>query len=266
MSTAAERRTASEAERPAPDRRWLVLEIVAVLGVSFGASGLYALLKYIDNALQKGGLRAATATVVGSYTPDHPWLDLAYQLAGVVTGLMPPLLAIVLLARSPGGRGLGIGLQRGRTRVDLAAGAGLAALIGLPGLALVWGAHALGANVGHIAVVDIPDVWYRLPVLVLSALQNGIAEEVVVVGYLLVRLRQLGWSDSRALGASAILRGSYHLYQGWGAFFGNLVMGLIFGWWFQRTRRVVPLIIAHSLIDAVSFIGYVYLHDRVSWI
>jgi membrane protease YdiL (CAAX protease family) len=43
-------------------------------------------------------------------------------------------------------------------------------------------------------------------------------------------------------------------------------MGVIFGWWFQRTRRVVPLIIAHSVIDAISFIGYAYLHGKVSWI
>jgi membrane protease YdiL (CAAX protease family) len=43
-------------------------------------------------------------------------------------------------------------------------------------------------------------------------------------------------------------------------------MGLIFGYFFQRTRRVVPLIIAHFVIDAVSFIGYVYLHNRYSWI
>ena len=43
-------------------------------------------------------------------------------------------------------------------------------------------------------------------------------------------------------------------------------MGLIFGWWFQRTRRVLPLVVAHFLLDAFSFIGYVYLHGRVSWI
>jgi len=46
----------------------------------------------------------------------------------------------------------------------------------------------------------------------------------------------------------------------------GLVMGLIFGWWFQRTRRVLPLMIAHSLIDIISFIGYVYLHGHVDWI
>jgi hypothetical protein len=105
-----------------------------------------------------------------------------------------------------------------------------------------------------------------VPLLIHEAAQNGILEEIVVVGYLLTRLRQLGWSDSRALGASAVLRGSYHLYQGLGGFLGNMVMGLIFGWWFQRTRRVLPLAVAHTLIDAVSFIGYVYLHTRIKWI
>ena len=84
--------------------------------------------------------------------------------------------------------------------------------------------------------------------------------------FLLTRLRQLGWSDSRALGTAAVVRGSYHLYQGIGAFFGNAVLGIIFGWWFQRTRRVWPLILAHFLIDAVSFIGVVYLRSHISWI
>jgi uncharacterized protein len=41
---------------------------------------------------------------------------------------------------------------------------------------------------------------------------------------------------------------------------------LVFGYWFQRTRRVLPLVIAHFLLDAASFIGYLYLHDRIDWI
>jgi uncharacterized protein len=100
----------------------------------------------------------------------------------------------------------------------------------------------------------------------LEAAQSGIVEEVVVVAFLLTRLRQMGWSDSRALGASAVLRGSYHLYQGFGGFAGNFVMGLIFGYWFQRTRRVLPLVIAHFLLDAISFLAVVYLRSRIPWI
>jgi membrane protease YdiL (CAAX protease family) len=241
--------------------------VLAVLGVSLGMSGVYAVLSYVRNELTvKGGNAATTQTLVyGPSTHNYAWLDLIDDLADVAHGLFPAMLALVLLAQNPGRRGLGIGLDRLRLRRDVAQGVGFTALIGIPGLGLIWAANELNLN-AQLAAVDLPDVWYRVPLLVLEGVQNGILEEIVVVGYLLTRLRQLGWSNSRALGASAVLRGSYHLYQGWGGFGGNLVMGLIFGWWFQRTRRVLPMVIAHSLIDTISFIGYVYLHDRISWI
>ena len=56
--------------------------------------------------------------------------------------------------------------------------------------------------------------------------------------------------------AAAVLRGSYHLYQGIGPFFGNVVMGVVFAWCFRRWGRVLPLVVAHTMIDIVSFVGY----------
>ncbi len=257
---------------PAPDTQEAAiaprngLEVLAVLGVSLGMSAIYSLLYYIRAEVTvKGGIAATTATVVSGPATTYPFLDLLDDLADVLHGLLPAFLAVVLLARDPAGRGLGVGLDWLRARRDLLQGVGFTALIGIPGLALVWAAHELGIN-ASLAVVDLPDEWYRVPLLLLEAAQNGILEEIVVVGYLLTRLRQLGWTDSRALGASALLRGTYHLYQGWGGFAGNMVMGLIFGWWFQRTRRVLPLVIAHSLLDGFSFVGYIYLHGHISWI
>jgi membrane protease YdiL (CAAX protease family) len=242
------------------------LEVLAVLGVSLGMSAIYALLYLIRAEITvSGGISNTTAIVVQGTKTTYPVLDLADDLADILSGLAAPLLALVLLARSPGGRGFGIGFDLRAWWRDSARGIGFLALIGIPGLGLVWAAHQLGLN-ASLAVVDFPDVWYRVPYLLLSAFQNGFAEEIVVVGFMLTRLRQLGWTDSRALGASAVLRGSYHLYQGFGGFAGNLVMGLIFGYWFQRTRRVMPLVIAHFLLDAASFVGYVYLHKHISWI
>jgi membrane protease YdiL (CAAX protease family) len=241
------------------------LELLTVLGVSLGMSGIYALLHLVRAELTVvGGIGATTSTVVSGSSSTHPILDLLDDLANILNGIAPPLLALVLLARSPGGRGFGIGLDL-RRRAELLYGVGFTALIGIPGLALVWAAHEAGVN-ASLAVVDFPDVWYRIPYLLLSAFQNGLAEEVVVVGYMLTRLAQLGWTAERSIIASATLRGSYHLYQGFGGFAGNFVMGLIFGWWFKRTGRVLPLVVAHFLLDAFSFIGYVYLHGRVSWI
>jgi uncharacterized protein len=241
------------------------LEVLAVLGVSLGMSAIYAILSFIRTQVTiPGGFSNATVTVVSQSKTSYPWLDLLDALADVLHGVLPAFVAIVFLMQSPAGRGLGIGLDRVR-RSDIAQGIAFTALIGLPGLGLIWLGRELGFN-ASLNVVDFPDVWYRVPVLILDAAQNGILEEIVVTGFLLTRLRQMGWSDQRALGAAAVLRGSYHLYQGYGGFAGNLVMGVIFGWWFQRTRRVLPLVIAHFLLDAFSFVGYVYLHDKVSWI
>jgi membrane protease YdiL (CAAX protease family) len=255
-----------QAEASAAPRERFGLEILAVLGVSLGISAISAVLSYIRTELTvPGGISHAVACVECPNVTVHRWLDLADQLLGILNGIVPPLLALLLLARTPGGRGFGVGFDlRNRTR-ELAQGAGFGALIGIPGLGLVWTAHEIGLN-ASLEAVSYPDYWYRIPYLLLSAFQNGLSEEVIVVAFLLTRLRQLGWSDNRALAASALLRGTYHLYQGWGAFVGNAVMGLIFGWWFQRHRRVLPLVIAHFLLDAASFIGYVYLHNHISWI
>lgn len=252
----------------APTKERYGLELLAVLGVSYGMSGIFALLSFLRAQITinhgAGFSNVATAPLNQGKETTYPWLDILDQLAGVLNGVLPAFLAVVLLMRSPAGRGLGIGLDRLRLR-EIGQGAGFALLLGAPGLALVYFARKAGLN-AQIVVTDFPDVWYRIPVLLLDAFQDGIAEEIIVGAFVLTRLRQMGWSNPRALGASAILRGSYHLYQGYGGFLGNAVMGVVFGWWFQRTRRVWPLVIAHFVIDAVSFIGYIYLKDRVSWL
>jgi membrane protease YdiL (CAAX protease family) len=118
----------------------------------------------------------------------------------------------------------------------------------------------------NIVAASLPDIWWRFPVLVLSALQDGILEEVLVVGYLISRLRMLGYQPAAAIAISAVLRGSYHLHQGIGPFFGNVVMGVIFGAAFLRWKRTNPMIVAHTLINAVAFIGYTLLAGHVSWL
>ncbi len=153
-----------------------------------------------------------------------------------------------------------------RTRArDVLRGAALAALIGGSGLAFYLLARHAGANLAVVAV-DLPDVWWRIPVLAMKATQNAIVEEVIVGGYLLHRLAQLGWRPWAAVWTSALLRGSYHLYQGLGGFAGNVIMGLIFARLYQRWGRTMPMIIAHALIDTVAFVGYALLRDRVGWL
>jgi membrane protease YdiL (CAAX protease family) len=112
----------------------------------------------------------------------------------------------------------------------------------------------------------LDDTWWRPIALTASAAGNAFAEEILVVGYLITRLRRLGLRENASLVGSAVLRGSYHFYQGFGGFAGNLVMGLVFGRIWQRTNRLWPLVIAHTLLDVVAFVGYSVLRGHVSWL
>ena len=77
-----------------------------------------------------------------------------------------------------------------------------------------------------------------------------------MLGYLFARLRDVGWGKWQIILGAALLRGSYHLYQGFGGFVGNVIMGVIFGWLYTRWGRVLPFVIAHVVIDAAIFVGY----------
>ena len=61
-----------------------------------------------------------------------------------------------------------------------------------------------------------------------------------------------------------MLRGAYHTYQGIGPGLANLAMGLVFGEFYRRTRRTMPLVVAHTLIDVFAFVGYALLKNLIS--
>jgi membrane protease YdiL (CAAX protease family) len=249
-------------------RRGIGMELLVVFTVTLGLSGVRSLLSLLDSLVQPEPLsQQSVALNVPRATADL--IDLAYQLAGVAQLLAWGALGAYLLwAGALGLARIGpraVGLDRDRPGRDTAAGAALFAVVGLPGLGLYLVARALDLNL-TVLPTTLGDTWWRLPVLVLSAAGNAWAEEVLVVGYLLTRLRQLGWSENRSLLASATLRGSYHLYQGFGGGLGNLAMGLLFGRFWQRTNRLWPLVLAHTLLDTVAFVGYALLHNHVGWL
>jgi membrane protease YdiL (CAAX protease family) len=251
----------AEAGLPA---RTLRNETLIVLALSLGASGVSAIIDFIGSVTRPGGLKDQRATLVSSHALGRPWLDLSWQLFDIAAALVPVVLVAHLLGRERAGM-RSIGFDLGRPRLDLARGAVVAAVIGGTGLALYLGAWHAGANL-EVVPESLPDVWWRIPVLVLSAVQNAVLEEVIVVGYLLRRLDRLGWTPMAALAASAVLRGSYHLYQGLGGFFGNMAMGVVFVLLYRRWGRVGPLVAAHSLIDIVAFVGYVLFAGKVGWL
>jgi membrane protease YdiL (CAAX protease family) len=239
--------------------RRLTAEVWIVLGLSLGQSAVYAVVS-LAAALSSGPLRDATASL-NTNRSEREWLDLTLQLLSIGFALVPVALAIYLLA-SDGQPLRRLGLDRARPAREVPAGIGLALLIGVPGLGLYFLGRTLGINAD---VIPAPEhvYWWTIPILLLSAAENAVVEEVIAVGYLLARLRDLRWGPWAAIAASAALRGTYHLYQGFGQALGNAAMGAIFAWWFQRTGRLWPLLVAHTLLDVVAFVGYLYFGNRL---
>lgn len=250
---------------PALERRTLLTETALVLGVSLGASAIWAILSIIRKVTAEVSLSAQTTAMNTSVTPDRPWLDLAYQLAGIGLALVPVVLALHLLRREDPHPGMSMGFDLRRPAQDVLVGLGLTALIGLPGLGLYVISRELGFNT-TISAANLTSVWWAIPVLILAAMQNAILEEVIMIGYLFRRWAQAGLGTWQIIIASAVIRGTYHLYQGFGGFVGNALMGVIFGWLYTRTKRVMPLVIAHTLLDVFAFVGYTLLRDHLSWL
>lgn len=238
-----------------------------MLSLSFGTSALYALVTITERLTRDVALNAQTATINRALS-ERAVIDLAYQLLNIFSGFAPVALVIWLTwqARAPHLGALGLAcptppLVSGATRHrwwwirESTAGIGLAATIGIPGIGLYLFSKALGANVTVVPTALDSYPW-TIAILVLAALNAALGEELIVVAYLFDRLRRLGWSPVVIICVSALLRGTYHLYQGFGGFFGNLVMGLAFGWLYLRYGRILPLIVAHLTLDIVSFVGF----------
>jgi membrane protease YdiL (CAAX protease family) len=235
-----------------PGRRVLRDEVLLVLALSLAASALYAIVDILS------------APIRGVEAPLFADVGLVYQLLNLATSIVPVLLVVHFLHRD-GESPASIGLDATRPWSDLRWGVGLAVLVGAVGIGIYILAVGLGVN---RTVVPIPPTghWWTIPVLLLAAARSGLLEEVIVCGYLLRRLDQLGWSPGKALWTSALLRGAYHLYQGFGGFFGNLALGLFFGRLYQLRGRTTPLVIAHFLIDAAAGLGYLALRGHVWWL
>lgn len=252
--------------------RWRA-EVLLVAGVSLGQSAVYAAVRLAD-MLTRAPLKDSTAGLNHSQSTREVF-DLVYQLLGIGFTLVPVALALYLmwldgqgsvLERLGLGRGVGRGsgggsgsdgaLRGGRREAwgDAWRAVALFVLIGAGTLVVYAAGRALGVT-AQISTNNLNAAWWTAPVLLLQAVKNGVLEEVLLLGFFWDRLEKLRWSPWAIIVGLAVFRGSYHLYQGFGPFVGNVLMGLIFGWLYMRRRRVMPFVGAHFLLDAVGFLA-----------
>jgi membrane protease YdiL (CAAX protease family) len=228
-------------------------EIGIVLSITVGQSALYSVLSLIRASLRTTPIGQQQTQLNPNRDAEILW-NVLYQFLGIVFALALVAL-VVYLMWEPGHNALRrIGLDFTHFGGDLGRGILLAAVIGIPGLGLYAVSRLLGLNVAVVAA-PLDAAWWTVPLL-LAAVRAGLTEEVIFIAYLFDRLRRLGWSWWAIILSTAALRGAYHAYQGVGAIVGNFVMGVVFGWCYRRWGRVMPLVIAHTLLDIVAFVGY----------
>ena len=225
-------------------------ELWLVVMLSLGASAIYSLLSLLRKLTSEEGLAGSTTTINRPLVQE-PWLDLLSQLASISLSLVPILLALYFLRQD----GVSLGLKP-RWK-DLLHALALAAVIGVPGIGLYFLALELGLT-STVVPSSLGEHFWTVPILLLAALRAGLLEEIIAVGFVMKKLKLISPTLTLVVVilVSALFRASYHLYQGYSAFVGNFVMGLVFAYYFHKTGRVAPLVIAHTLMNSVVFVGY----------
>ena len=143
-------------------RRLVGLEVLVVLTVTLGLSAVRSGLALLDAVLQPVPLNEQQVAL-NAPAAQIDLIDLALQLTRVLQLVGWGALGAYLLLRA-GFAMRDVGLDRRRPGRDALGAAGLAALIGVPGLGLYLVARAIGVSV-TIAPTTLDDTWWRVPVL-----------------------------------------------------------------------------------------------------
>lgn len=91
-------------------------------------------------------------------------------------------------------------------------------------------------------------------VLIVSVL-NPVFEELFVCGYVIAVLKK-SRSISFAVNVSVGIRLAYHLYQGAVGVVSIIPLGFIFAYWFAKTGRLWPVVVAHGIFDFLGLVAY----------
>jgi hypothetical protein len=202
------------------------------------------------------GVVSAGVLLAGRYRNplmNGSWSDYAPQFVDALAQTGLAIAIVLLLASRRGVTPAVLGLRLPR-RDDGRFAAGQATRI------LAWALFALvlggiinaALQTGHLPTSkpNAPELIYALA----ASVQAGVVEELVVLAFAVVTLRQAGRPLWEITIVVLVLRGSYHIYYGPGVV-GILVWAALFYWIYLRTGNVILLMVSHAGWDAVGFLS-----------
>ncbi len=218
---------------------WETLVVLSIFPLGSAIAAITYLLMRVSTGVEYTN---GSMVIVG-----EPGLSLTLSVGIVLSEFAAAGLVIFLLIRD--GEGVeSIGLAGHRFRKDLALVLPVWVLVQVipqtVGSALVTGLH-----IPRYAVVGPALPVAFVAVGILKSLQAAVVEEIVVLGYLVRRLEQRGWSSMAVVVVAVLVRVSYHLYYGPGVLpivLWATASVLVYRW----LRRLLPFIICHFVWDA----------------
>jgi membrane protease YdiL (CAAX protease family) len=95
---------------------------------------------------------------------------------------------------------------------------------------------------------------YDLLMVLAVSFVNPVFEETFLCGYVVTALAPV-CRPATAVSISVGIRTLYHLYLG-PRVVAIVPVGLLFTWYYARTRRLWPLIVAHAILDFAGLVRY----------
>jgi len=218
-------------------------EVALVLWVAFGLSIFHSLQLLSEGA------------TVADWPSSFAWTNEVWDICRKAASLL--LLGYVLYLNGCRFSDLGFTWNRWQCAMalPLIVGITVAYLVWLP---LVSWATAFAAGF-HFPAPDLGPYFYGERILFISvfaAVTNGFFEELIVRAYLMTQLERLWRSKLLAAAASVIVQVSYHFYQGTPAALGHIAAFSIMALYYSRTRRILPVALAHVFLDLLPMILY----------
>lgn len=206
-------------------------------------------------------VRAAMYLVgsVDGQVPQTPWTI----FGGIVARSLSVVAPFWLIVHLGGTRPSEFGHGRIRPLADVLIGAVLFVLMtygpSLVTYPIAIAAHfsGFGAELSSVraaaAHYAAPSGAWAWSAIAATGVINGYTEELIMRGYLIVRLRRLLGSAVGAIVVTSALWGAYHAYYGGYHMayigLGGAVLGAYFAW----SKRLWPVVIAHVIGDIVPY-------------
>jgi hypothetical protein len=181
------------------------------------------------------------------------WSDYGPEVVDVLAQIGLALAVVLLLSARRGVTAATLGLSLPRRRDGRFAAGQTTRIVAWAVFAQVLGGIINAAlQTGHLPTSqpNAPELIFA----VAESVQAGVVEELIVLAFVVVTLRQAGRGWWEITFVALVLRAAYHIYYGPGVA-GILVWALLFYWIYLRFRSLILLMICHAGWDTVGFLS-----------